>query len=61
MLYINLMINTHLKLVIKMEKIKTGKSKYITKESQQTMTEESRRKEQRRITKTITKQVTKWQ
>ena len=45
-----------------MQKIKGKKSKYLTKESQQTMREESkRRKEQRRATKTTIKQVTKWQ
>ena len=39
-----------------MQKIKRKKSKYITKESQQTVTEESkRRKEQTRSTKTTLK------
>ena len=43
-----------------MQKIKRKGCKYITKENQQIIREESmRRKEQRRTTKTIIKQVTK--
>jgi len=54
------MVTTNEKPVIDTQKSRT-ESKYITKENQQTMREESkRRKEQRRTTKTI-KQVTKWQ
>ena len=61
MLYINVMVTTNQKPVIDMEKIKRKESKYITKESQQTMREESRRrKEHRRTTKTIIKQVIKY-
>ena len=42
-----------------MQKTKSKEPKYITKDSQQTMREESkRRKEQGRITKTTIKQVT---
>ena len=38
----NLIVNTKLKPVINMEKIKRRESMYITKESQQTMTEGAR-------------------
>ena len=63
MLYMKLMVTTHQKPVIDMQKkIKRKVSKYITKESQQTMREEGKRKkEQRRTTRTTIKQVTKWQ
>jgi len=52
------MVTTNQKSVIDMEKIKRKESKYITKESQQTVREA---REYQRTTKTITKQVTKWQ
>ena len=45
-----------------MQNIKREESKYITKESQQTLREEDKRKKkQRRTTKTTIKQLTKWQ
>ena len=55
------MVTTKQKTKIDMLKIKRKESKYIIKESQQTMREQSkRRKDQRRTIKTTTKQVTKW-
>ena len=45
MLYINLMLNTSQNPVIDMQKVKTKESRYITKESQQTVREERNRKE----------------
>ena len=62
MLNTNLIVTTNQKLVIDMQKIKKKESKYITKVSQQTMREESKRRNNHgRTTKTTTKQVTKWQ
>ena len=56
MLYVNLMVTTNQKPVIDMQKIKRKESKYITKEGQQIMRQESkRRKEQERTTKTTIK------
>jgi len=58
MLYINLTVTTNQKPVIDMQKIKRKESTYITKESQQTLREETkRRKEQKRTTKTAINQV----
>ena len=51
MLHINLMATTNKKTVIDMEKIKSKQPKYITKESQQTLREESKRKKEQRTTK----------
>ena len=66
MLYVgiiyNIMVTTNQKSIIDMQKLKKKKCKYITKESQQTVREKNNRgKDQRRATKTTTKQVTKWQ
>ena len=44
-----------------MQRIKRKESKYITKESQQTVREESKRRKEQRSTKTNIKQVRKWQ
>ena len=56
MLFTNLMVTTNQKPVIDMQKIKRKESKYITKEGQQIMRQESkRRKEQERTTKTTIK------
>ena len=44
-----------------MQRIKRKKSKYITKENQQTMTERKTRKDQRKSSEITTKQVIKWQ
>jgi len=52
------METTNQKPVIDMQKIKRKESTYITKESQQTLREETkRRKEQKRTTKTAINQV----
>ena len=40
---------------------KRNVSKYIIKESQQTIREKNKRRKKKRTTKTIIKQVTKWQ
>ena len=61
MLHTNLMVTTNQKPVIDMQIIKRKKSKYVTKESQQTMKESKGRKDQRKSIETTTKQVTKWQ
>ena len=61
MSYINLMVTTNQKLVIDMQRIKRKESKFITKVSQKTMREETKRKNEQRTTKTNRKQVTKWQ
>ena len=45
-LYINLMVITNQKPIIDMQKIKRKQSKYITKESQQIMREENRRRKE---------------
>ena len=50
MLDTDLMVTTNRKPVIYMQKIKRKKSKYITKESQQTMREESKRRKEERTT-----------
>ena len=56
-LYGNLMVTTNQEPVIDIQRIKRKESKYITKESQLTMKEG--KKDQRKIIKTMTKQVTK--
>ena len=59
---INLMVTTNQKPALGMQKMMRKESKYITKESHQTMREESKiGKGQRRTTKTTITQVTKWQ
>ena len=55
------MVTTNQKTVIDMQKIKSKEPKYITKENQQTMKDRRRTKDLKKITKTTTKQVTKWQ
>ena len=59
-LYTNLMVTTNQKLEIDMQRIKRKESKYITKESQQTM-KKQRRKDQRKCTKITKKQVIRCQ
>jgi len=60
MLYTNQIVITNKKPVMDMQRIKRKESKYITKESQQTMKESKRRKDQRKTTKITSKQITKW-
>jgi len=56
------MVTTNKKPVIDMQRIKRKESKYVTRESQVILREESKgKKEQRRITKTSIKEVTKCQ
>ena len=52
MLYTNLMVTIYQKPVTDMEKVKWKESKYITKESQQTVREQSNRGKEQRTTKT---------
>ena len=62
MLYTNLMVTTNQKPAIHTQRIKRKQFNYITKESHQTVEEESKtRKDQKRSIKTTTKQITKWQ
>ena len=58
MLYTNLMGTTNQKRVIDLQRIKRMEFKIITKEHQQTMKERKRRKDQRKTSKTTTKEVT---
>ena len=56
------MVNTNQKPTIDIQKLERKEHKHNIKENQTTREEtKKRRKEQRRATKTIRKQITKWQ
>ena len=57
MLYANLVVTTNQKPVIDMQRIKRKESKYVTRETQQTMKEGKRRKETEKSIETTTKRV----